>query len=49
MRAFRIVAEELLRPILTGGTVHHMHGLESILSDISRRSKISYMSIDCVI
>ena len=32
MRALRIVAEELLSPILTGGTVNDMHGLESILS-----------------
>ena len=30
MRALRIVAEELLRLILTGGTVNDMHGLKSI-------------------
>ena len=49
MRALRIVAEELLRPILTGDTVNDMHGLESILSDISSRSKTSHLWIDCVI
>ena len=49
MRALRIVAEELLRPILTGGTVNDMHGLKSILSDISSRSKTSHLWIDCVI
>ena len=49
MRALRIVAEELLRPVLTGGTVTDMHGLESILSDISSRSKTSHGWIDCVI
>ena len=43
MRALRIVAEELLRPILTGDTVNDMHGLESILSDISSRSKTSHL------
>ena len=49
MRALRIVAEELLRAILTGDTVNDMHGLESILSDISSRSKTSHLWIDCVI
>ena len=60
MRALRIVAEELLRPILTGDTVNErpiltgdtvndMHGLESILSGISSRSKTSHLWIDCVI
>ena len=49
MRALRIVAEELLRPILTVGTVNDMHGLKSILSDISSRSKTSHLWIDCVI
>ena len=48
MRTLRIVAEELLRPILTGDTVNDMHGLESILSDISSRSKTSHMWIDYV-
>ena len=47
MRALRIVAGELLRPILTGGTVNDMHGLESILSDISS-IKTSHLWIDCV-
>ena len=42
MRALRIVAERL-RPILTGGTVNDMHGLESILSDTSSRSKTSHL------
>ena len=49
MRALRIVVEELLRLILTGGTVNDMHGFESILSDISNRSKTSHLWIDCVI
>ena len=49
MRALRIVAEELLRPLLTGGTVNDMHDLKSILSDISSRSKTSHLWIDCVI
>ena len=49
IRALRIVVEELLRPILTGDTVKDMHGLESILSDISNRSKTSHLWIDCVI
>ena len=49
MRALRIVAEELLRPILTGGTVNDMHGLKISLSDISSRSKTSHLWIDCVI
>ena len=43
MRALRIAAEELLRPILTGGTVNDMYGLESILSDISSRRKASHL------
>ena len=49
MRALRILAEELLRPVLTGGTVNDMHGIESILSDISSRSKTSHLWIDCVV
>ena len=49
MRALRIVVEELLRPILTGGTVNDMHGLDNILSDISSRSETSHHGIDCVI
>ena len=49
MRALRIVAEELLRPILTGDTVNDMHSLESIPSDISSRSKTSHLWIDSVI
>ena len=40
---------EFLRPILTGGTVNGVCGLKSILSDISSRSKIYYLWIDCVI
>ena len=43
MRALRIVAEELLRPVLTGGTVNDLHGREKILPDISSRSKTSYL------
>ena len=49
MRALRIVAEELLRLILTCGTVNDMHGLESSLSDISSRSKTSHLWIEGVI
>ena len=41
MRAPRIVAEELHRPILTADTVNDIGGLESILADISSRSKTS--------
>ena len=43
MRALKIVAEELLRPVFTGGTVNDMHGRESILPDISSRSKTSHL------
>ena len=49
MRALRIVAEVLLRPILKGGTVKDLHGLKNSLSDISSRSKTSHLWIDCVI
>ena len=35
MRALRIVAEELLRPVFTIDTVNDMHGLDSILFLIS--------------
>ena len=48
MRALSIVAEELLRPILTGGTVNDKQGLESILFDISSRSKHSSVDRLCV-
>ena len=49
MRALRIVAEELLRPFLTGGTVNDMHGLKSILSDISSKSKTAHLWFGYVI
>ena len=49
MRALRIVAYELFRPVLIGGTVNDMHGLDSILSNISSRNKTSHLWIDCVI
>ena len=49
MRALRIVVEDLLRPILTGGTVNDIRGLKSSLSDNRSSSKTSHLWIDCVI
>ena len=45
MRALRIIAEELLRPILTGGTANDMHGLKISVAEV----KHSHLWIDCVI
>ena len=49
VRALRIVVEELLRPILTVETINDINGLNTVLTDISSRSKTSHLWIDCVL
>ena len=49
VRALRIVAEELLRPILTTDTINDANDLQNVLADISSRSKTAHLWIDCVI
>ena len=49
VRALRIVAEELLRPILTTDTINDANDLQNVLDDISSRSRTAHLWIDCVI
>ena len=46
VRALRLVAEELLRPILSSNEVNHFDELEQLLNEIGSRSKTSRLWID---
>ena len=49
VRALRLVAEELLRPILSSNEVNNFDELEQLLDEIGSRSKTSRLWIDSVI
>ena len=49
VRALRIVAEELLKPVLLAREFDRFAQLDEYQADISRRSRTSHLWVDCVI
>ena len=49
VRAFRILVEELLRPLYTKHQMNCMDDLQQVLNDASRKSRTAKLWIDCLI